>query len=77
MIKGDILSGALSAPTRRSLLTMIGKIGGAAAMYQAMTALGHAAETRFTGPPGLSGARPGSSRSPWTLSDLRFRERLA
>jgi monoamine oxidase len=50
-----------SAPTRRSLLTMIGKIGGAAAMYQAMTALGHAAETRFTGPPGLSGARPGSS----------------
>ena len=61
MIKGDLLSGALSAPTRRSLLTMIGKIGGAAAMYQAMTTLGHAAETRFTGPPGLSGARPGSS----------------
>jgi monoamine oxidase len=61
MTSADIVSGARSGPTRRSLLTMIGRIGGAAAMYQAMTALGHAAETRFTGPPGLSGARPGSS----------------
>ena len=47
--------------TRRELLSMIGAMGGAAAMYQAMTALGHAAETQFTGPPALSGARPGSS----------------
>src|SRR6187551_4035867 len=61
MTSADIVPGARSGPTRRSLLTMIGRIGGAAAMYQAMTALGHAAETRFTGPPGLSGARPGSS----------------
>jgi monoamine oxidase len=61
MTTDDISLSAISAPTRRSLLTMIGKIGGAAAMYQAMTALGHAAETRFTGPPALSGARPGSS----------------
>ena len=48
-------------PSRRQLLTLIGKMGGAAAMYQAMTALGHAAETQFTGPPVLSGAKPGAS----------------
>jgi monoamine oxidase len=51
----------MTPQTRRELLTMIGKAGGAAAMYQAMTALGHAAETRFTGPPKLSGAKAGSS----------------
>jgi monoamine oxidase len=48
-------------PTRRQLLTMIGKAGGAAALYQAMTVFGHAAESQFTGPPKLSGARPGST----------------
>jgi monoamine oxidase len=47
--------------TRRDLLAMIGKLGGGAALYQAMTALGHAAESQFTGPPQLSGAKPGSS----------------
>ncbi|OYW44931.1 MAG: flavin monoamine oxidase [Sphingomonadales bacterium 32-68-7] len=51
----------MDAPTRRQLLSMIGKAGGSLAMYQAMTALGHAAETQFTGPPTLSGARPGAS----------------
>ena len=40
---------------------MIGRAGGAAAMYQAMTALGHAAETQFKGPPMLSGAKKGAS----------------
>jgi monoamine oxidase len=50
-----------NAPTRRDLLSMIGKVGGGAAMYQAMTVLGHAAESQFTGPPQLSGARPGAS----------------
>ncbi len=50
-----------SAQSRRELLTMIGKAGGSLAMYQAMTALGHAAETQFKGPPALGGARPGSS----------------
>jgi monoamine oxidase len=50
-----------TAQTRRDLLTMIGKSGGTLAMYQAMTALGHAAETRFSGAPGLSGARKGAS----------------
>jgi monoamine oxidase len=51
----------LSGQTRRELLAMVGKAGGAIAMYQAMTALGHAAETQFTGPPKLSGARKGAS----------------
>ena len=47
--------------SRRDLLKMIGAAGGGAAMYQAMTTLGHAAETQFTGPPRLSGAPKGSS----------------
>jgi monoamine oxidase len=46
-------------PTRRELLTTIGKAGGAIALYQAMTALGHAAESQFTGPPSLTGAPKG------------------
>ncbi|MCW1381403.1 flavin monoamine oxidase family protein [Novosphingobium sp. KCTC 2891] len=50
-----------SAPTRRDLLSLIGKVGGGAALYQAMTALGHATESQFTGPPKLTGARPGAS----------------
>lgn len=50
-----------SAPTRRQLLTAIGMIGGTAAVYQMMTTLGHAAESQFTGPPALSGARTGAS----------------
>lgn len=48
-------------PTRRELLTMIGKAGGAAALYQAMTVLGHAKDSQFSGPPKLSGAKPGAS----------------
>uniref|UniRef100_UPI002619E9C9 NAD(P)-binding protein n=1 Tax=Novosphingobium sp. TaxID=1874826 RepID=UPI002619E9C9 len=47
--------------TRRDLLTMIGKVGGGAALYQAMTVMGHAAESQFTGPPKLSGAKAGAS----------------
>ncbi|MFT4252451.1 MAG: FAD-dependent oxidoreductase, partial [Caulobacter sp.] len=49
------------APTRRQLLTAIAQVGGTAALYQAMTSLGHAAETQFHGPPKLEGARPGAS----------------
>ena len=49
------------APTRRQLLTAIGMAGGTAALYQAMTTMGHAAETQFSGPPKLSGARKGAS----------------
>jgi monoamine oxidase len=52
---------SLNAQSRRELLTMIGKAGGAAAMYQAMTALGHAAETQFKGPPKLASAKPGAT----------------
>ncbi len=48
-----------NSPSRRELFSMIGKAGGALAMYQAMTALGHAAETQFTGPPKLTGAPKG------------------
>lgn len=51
----------ITTPSRRQLLTLIGKMGGAAAMYQAMSALGHAAETQFSGPPVLTGAKPGAS----------------
>ncbi len=49
------------APTRRDVLRSIGMIGGAAVLYQAMEALGHAKETQFAGPPKLSGARAGAS----------------
>ncbi len=61
MTTHDPANPRFAVPTRRELLGMIGTMGGAAAMYQAMTALGHAAETQFTGPPSLSGARPGAS----------------
>src|ERR1700742_2286865 len=47
--------------TRRQLLTAIGMVGGTAALYQAMTTMGHAMETQYKGPPDLSGARPGAS----------------
>ena len=47
--------------TRRELLTAIGMAGGTAALYQAMTTMGHAAETQYAGPPDLSGARAGAS----------------
>lgn len=50
-----------AGPSRRELLAMIGKVGGSLAMYQAMTAFGHAAETQFHGPPALSGAKKGAS----------------
>jgi monoamine oxidase len=52
---------ALPKTTRRQLLSAIGMMGGSAALYQAMTSMGHAAETQFHGPPQLSGARPGAS----------------
>jgi monoamine oxidase len=48
-------------PTRREVLHAIGVMGGASVLYQAMSAMGHAAETQFKGPPNLSGARPGAS----------------
>jgi len=48
-------------PTRREMLHAIGVLGGASVLYQAMEAMGHAAESQFTGPPDLSGARKGAS----------------
>jgi monoamine oxidase len=47
--------------TRRQLLSAIGLVGGTAALYNAMTSLGHAAETQFNGPPQLSGGGKGKS----------------
>ncbi len=49
------------APTRRDLLGLIGAAAGGAAMYVAMTALGHAAESTYTGPLKLDGDPRGAS----------------
>lgn len=46
---------------RRDLLRMIGMSAGAAAMYQAMSSLGMAAESRFKGTPPLQGAPKNTS----------------
>ncbi len=48
--------------TRRKFLSMVGYAAGGAAMYQAMTSLGHAAESDFKGPFKLEGqAKEGAS----------------
>ncbi len=47
--------------SRRSLLRLIGTAAGSAVLYQAMTALGHAAESGFGGPIKLSGDPKGAS----------------
>ena len=47
--------------TRRQLLTRIGITAGSVAMYQAMTRMGHATGTDFSGSPNLSGAAPGTT----------------
>ncbi len=46
--------------SRRDVLKSIGMTAGAVAMYHAMTALGHAAESQFDGPPTLTGAPKGA-----------------
>src|SRR5579859_7611519 len=46
--------------TRRELLSMIGMSAGGAAMYQAMSSLGLAADSGFKGPMQLSGAPTGA-----------------
>ncbi|MFN4171504.1 MAG: flavin monoamine oxidase family protein, partial [Pseudorhodobacter sp.] len=46
-------------PSRRQLLTMIGQVAGVAAMYQAMTSLGFAGESGYTGDVALQGPRQG------------------
>ena len=54
-------SGSGNAMTRRQLLRMIGLTAGSAAMYQAMSSLGLAAESPQRGPPALGAAPPGAS----------------
>ncbi|MGA9333847.1 MAG: flavin monoamine oxidase family protein [Rudaea sp.] len=49
------------SPSRRDVLRMIGLSAGGAAMYQAMTALGFATESKYKGPVDLSGAPKGAS----------------
>jgi monoamine oxidase len=50
-----------SVTTRRQVLTLAGEVGGVAAMYRAMTALGFAAESNYSGPINLQDAPKGSS----------------
>ena len=47
--------------SRRELLKMIGLTAGSAAMYHAMTSLGYAAESGYTGPIRLEGSPKGAS----------------
>lgn len=47
--------------SRRELLAMVGKVAGGAAMYQAMTTLGHAAASPYAGPVRLEGAPQGQT----------------
>lgn len=47
--------------SRRQFLRMIGLTAGSAALYQAMSSLGFAAESPFTGTPALGEAPPGAS----------------
>jgi monoamine oxidase len=47
--------------SRRQLLTMIGKVAGAAVMYEAMSELALAGESGFTGPIELHGDPRGAS----------------
>ena len=47
--------------TKRDLLSLIGSLAGSAAMYQAMTSLGFAAESEYKGPIKLDGDARGAS----------------
>lgn len=48
-------------PSRRDLLSLVGSVAGSAAMYHAMTSLGFASESNYTGPIKLSGDPKGAS----------------
>ncbi|MCQ9155973.1 flavin monoamine oxidase family protein [Acidomonas methanolica] len=50
----------VNRPTRRQILTRIGIVAGSAALYQAMTVMGHAQGTDFRGEPKLAGAKKGT-----------------
>jgi len=47
--------------SRRDLLSLVGTVAGSTAMYQAMTSLGFASESNYTGPIKLSGDVKGAS----------------
>jgi monoamine oxidase len=51
----------VSSPSRRDLLRMIGVTAGSAAMYQAMSSLGFAADSPYRGPIDLQGTPKGAS----------------
>ena len=51
----------LAPMNRRSLFRMIGMAAGSAVMYQAMTDLGYAGESGYTGPVKLEGDPKGAS----------------
>src|ERR1700761_9011371 len=50
-----------AAVSRRDLLSLIGAVSGSAAMYHAMTSLGFASESGYTGPIRLDGDPKGTS----------------
>src|SRR6202047_3126075 len=52
---------AVSSPSRRDLLRMIGVTAGSTAMYQAMSSLGFAADSPYRGPIDLQGTPKGAS----------------
>src|SRR6266446_1188198 len=52
---------AVSSPSRRDLLRMIGATAGSTAMYQAMSSLGFAAASPYEGPIDLQGTPKGAS----------------
>src|ERR1700721_1130427 len=52
---------AVSSPSRRDLLRMIGVPAGSAAMYQALSSMGFAADSPYRGPIDLQGAPAGAS----------------
>jgi monoamine oxidase len=54
-------NGRTFSPSRRELLRMIGVSAGTAAMYQAMTSMGVAAESPYSGPVDLQGTPQGAS----------------
>ena len=53
--------GSSGAFSRRDLLSLIGTVAGSAAMYQAMSSLGFASDSGYTGPIKLSGDVKGAS----------------
>ncbi len=54
-------AGSRTTTSRRDLLALIGTVAGGAAMYQAMSSLGYAADSAYQGPIALSGDVKGAS----------------